>query len=658
MESIYQPHMVRNSLTQPHIAANPQQLTKISRLHRFLGKAVLAGLMGMVVLTPVIAHAAPPAHANANERARNNSQEEALPENARAKRGGGEEWARGRILVTPRAGLPAKALANILKEHGGKSRKIGQSDLYVVELPEYTEEGAIARLARHPHIKFAELDHYVEPTFVPNDPYYPNGWHLPKMGSPTAWSDSHGLGITIAILDSGVDGNHPDLAAKLIPGWNFYDNNSNTSDVYGHGTIVAGAAAAITNNGVGVAGVAGQSQIMPIRITDTSGMGTWSGIANGLVWAADRGAHVANISFRGVTSSSSARNSAQYMKNKGGLVVVSGGNTGNLENFTVTDTMIAVAATNSNDGRPSWSSFGNYIDLAAPGVGIWTTRNGGGYGSSSGTSLSSPVTAGVIALMMAANSTMKNTDIEQTLFTTAVDLGAAGWDPYFGHGRIDAGAAVQAVATTATTPILDTTPPQVSILEPLSGATVSKLVPVDIEATDNVGVVRTELWVNNTSVAVDTSEPFAFSWDTNGTPNGKANLAVRAIDAAGNSAASSIVEVNVDNPITSVTKDQDTSSSFIDTTPPVVQIINPVGGNVSHNVTITVNASDNSGDAGITLAIYIDGQLYATGEGSTLSTSWNTRPKRVSAGTHTIQAAAKDKAGNTATTSVKVNVAK
>ncbi|MGG7056653.1 Ig-like domain-containing protein, partial [Nitrosomonas sp. ANs5] len=232
--------------------------------------------------------------------------------------------------------------------------------------------------------------------------------------------------------------------------------------------------------------------------------------------------------------------------------------------------------------------------------------------------------------------------------------------PYFGHGRVDAGAAVQAVVTTETTitPSKDTEPPRVSILEPLSGATVSGLVPVDIEATDNVGVVRTELWVNHTSVAVDTSEPFAFSWDSNGTPNGKANLVVRAFDAAGNSAASNIAEVNVENPISSVTDDKDTSSSLIDTTPPVVQIINPVGGNVSHNVTITVNASDDNGDADIALAIYIDGQRFATGTGSTLSANWNTRPKRVSAGAHTIQATAKDAAGNTATTSVNVNVVK
>lgn len=621
-------------------------------IQRFIGIATLVGLISLAAAPlPTLSHASPPAHANASERAKSNFAEEALPVNARAKRSGSEEWARGRILVTPRAGLPAKVLDNILREHGGKPTKIGQSDLYVVELPEYTEEGVIARLVRHPHIKFAEFDHYVSPTVIPNDPYYPNGWHLPKIGAPAAWGDSLGSDITIAILDSGVEGDHPDLAAKMVPGWNFFDNNSNTSDVSGHGTRVAGAAAALTNNGIGVAGVARHSQIMPIRITDTSGWGTWSGIANGLVWAADRGVRVANISFVGVSSSLSARNAAQYMKNKNGLVIVAAGNTGNLENYTTTDTMIPVAATTSSDARASWSSYGNYVLLSAPGAGIWTTRDGKSYGASNGTSFSSPITAGVIALMMAANPSMKNTDIEQTLFATAVDLGATGWDPYFGHGRVDAGAAVQAVTTTKTAaaPPADTEPPHVSILDPLSGATVSGLVPVDIEATDNVGVVRTELWVNHTSVAVDTSEPFAFSWDSNGTPNGKANLVVRAFDAAGNSADSNVVEVNVDNDI--ITVDEDI-------TPPVVQIIDPVAGDVSHNVTITVNASDDSGDAGIALAIYIDGQLLATGTGSTLSTNWNTRPRRVSAGTHTIQAVAQDEAGNTATTSVNVNVVK
>jgi thermitase len=636
-------------------STHPSNPSILSRRNHFFCCAILAGI---VSLAPTFSSAAPPEHAN--ERAQAVFSENTLPENARSERMDGEEFARGRILIMPRAGLPAQALANILKEHEGKPRKIGQSDLYIVDLPEYTEEGVLARLAHHPHLKFAELDQYISPTLTPSDPYYPNAWHLPKISSPTAWDISQGKGITIAILDSGVDGKHADLSTRIVSGWNFYDNNSNTSDVYGHGTKVAGAAAAITNNSKGVAGVAGQAKIMPLRVTNASGWATWSGISNGLVWAADRGVRVANISFLGVTNSASARSAAQYMKDKGGLVVVSGGNTGKQENYTATTTMIPVAATDANDNRTSWSSYGNFIALAAPGVSIWSTTNGNGYGSVHGTSFSSPITAGVIALMMAANPTMRNTSIEKALYSTAKDLGTKGRDPYYGYGRVNAAAAVKAVATSTTSTTstaetdeslatADTEAPTVSILTPLGGATVSDLVPVDIEATDNVEIVRTELWVNDTSVAIDTSAPFAFSWDSKGAPNSKAFLAVRAFDAAGNTATSPTVEVNVLN---------QTEELASDTTPPQISIINPVPGNVTGNVIITVNAADDSSAADISLAIYVDGKLVISGSGSTLSTHWNTRPRHVAAGTHTIQAVAKDAAGNTSSATVDITVIK
>ena len=638
---------------QPFTAPNSPNLLHAPHSHSrsnntFPARCLLsaAALVGFLTLISGISSAAPPTHAN--QRAQINfTNDGTLPEDARAKRKGSEEWAKGRILVMPRAGLPAQAFANILKEHGGKPRKIGQSDLYIVDLPEYTEEGVIARLAHHPHLKFAELDYLVPAESTPNDPYYLNAWHLPKIGAPTAWDNTLGAGVTIASLDSGIDSTHPDLAAKLVPGWNFYDNNSNTSDVYGHGTIVAGAVAAASNNSIGVTGVAGQAKIMPIRVTDTSGSGYTSMIANGLIYAADRGVRVASVSFANMPSRSAVINASQYMKDKNGLVFVSAGNSGIDEKYTPTTAMIPISATSSSDTIASWSSYGNYVALAAPGVGIWTTARGGNYGAYSGTSLSSPVAAGVAALMMAANSNLKSTDIENLLFSTAIDLGTSGRDPYYGHGRVDAAAAVQAVV--ASTPSVDTEAPNVSILDPLSGATVSGLVSVDIETTDNVGVVRTELWINNTSVAVDTSAPFAFTWDSKGMANGSANLVVRAFDAAGNAASSNIVDVNVDNPILTVVSD---------TQPPAVQIVNPVAGNVSGNVTITVNATDDSGAAGIALAIYVDGKLLTSGNGSTLSTSWNTRPRNVTAGEHTITAIARDAAGNTSSTSVKVNVLK
>jgi subtilisin family serine protease len=643
MESISQSTLVQSSRISAHTARDFWNLKHAVWARCILGTAALAVSSALfMTFTPNVVHAAPPAHAKGN---------------ARSSRGNGEEWARGRILVMPRAGLPARALANILKEHEGKPRKVGQSDLYIVDVPEYTEEGVIARLANHPHLKFAELDEYVYPALTPSDPFFANGWHLPKIEAPLAWDDAQGANVTVAILDTGVDGTHPDLASKMVPGWNFYENNANSADAHGHGTKVAGAAAAATDNALGIAGVAGQARIMPIRIASPTGSATFSAISQGITWAADNGARVANISFLGVSSSSSARNAAQYMKNKGGLVAVSGGNTGVLESFTTTATMIPVAATDGGDNRTSWSSYGNYIMLAAPGSGIWTTTRGGGYGTASGTSFSSPITAGVIALMMSANPAMKNTDIENVLFSTATDLGASGWDQFYGHGRVNAAAAVQAAVDSA--PAIDREAPVVAILDPLTGATVSDLVPVDVDATDNVGVVRAELWVNNTSVAVDTTEPFAFSWDSKGVANGAADLVVRAVDAAGNAALSNTVRVNVNNPASSDTGSMSPSPiGAIDVQSPVVQIINPVAGNVSRSVIITVNASDNSGASGIALSIYIDDKLYATGMGSTLSTNWNTRPKNIAAGKHAIKAIARDAAGNFSATTVEVTVIK
>ncbi|ARO87589.1 peptidase S8 [Nitrosospira lacus] len=572
---------------------------------------------------------------------------DAAPPEVKGPGAGSETWAKGRILVVPRAGLPEKELAKILGAHGGKGRKIGQSDLYIVDLPGNASEKAIAaRLAHHPHLKFAEPDYLVTPDFVPNDPYYGSAWHLPKIGAASAWDGAQGAGVTIAILDSGVDSAHPDLAARMVPGWNFYDNNSNTSDVYGHGTKVAGAAAAAGNNGVGVASVSGQSKIMPIRVTNTSGAGYVSMLAQGTTWAADRGARVVNMSFALIAGSSTIQNAAQYMKNKGGLVVVGAGNSGINETYAPTTTLIAVSATDSNDAKASWSSYGNFVAVSAPGAGIWTTTRGGGYGAVSGTSFSSPVTAGVVALMMSAAPTLQNTKIESLLFSTAVDLGAAGRDPYYGYGRVNAGAAVKAAV--AAVPVADTQPPVVSISAPLGGATVTGLVPVNVTATDNTGVTHVELRVNSTTVAIDTSAPFGFTWDSTGTPNGMSNLVAYAFDAAGNSKASTAVAVNVANGTVTVAQD---------TTAPAVQIINPVAGSVSgSNVAISVNATDDSGAAGITQTVYIDGVLKATGSGSTLGYNWNIR--KVAAGTHTVEVVTKDLAGNAASASVNVTVIK
>jgi len=544
----------------------------------------------------------------------------------------------------PKAGLSDADLAKILSAHGGKARRVGQSQLRIVDLPAGMPETAVLNvLAHNPNLKFAELDYKVEPTFAANDPYVGSEWQLPILKTSSAWDISQGAGVTIAILDSGVLGTHADLVPNLVPGWNAYDSSNTTSDVTGHGTAVAGTAAATTNNATGVAGIAGAAKIMPIRITDSSGTAWYSSIASGIVYAADHGVRVANCSYGYLFKTSSIQSAGSYLKSKGGLLVVSAGNNGTNENAGATSSMITVSATDGSDNLASWSSYGNMVSVAAPGVGIWTTSADGTYRSASGTSFASPTVAGVVALIMGANPSLSSSQVEQLLFTTAVDRGSPGWDMYYGYGRVDAAAAVAAAASSGYAKT-DTQAPAVSIASPSGGSTVGGLAAVDVSASDNVGVAKVELRVNGATVATDVSAPYQFSWDTSKVANGSASLTAIAYDAAGNSASSASVAVNVANSTTSVAAD---------TTPPVVNISNPGNGAVvSGSVSIAASASDNSGSAGVTQTLYIDGAQKASAAGGSLTYKWNVR--KASSGAHTIQVIARDAAGNSSTISVGV----
>ena len=555
-----------------------------------------------------------------------------------------EDFAAGRIIVEPRAGLTVADFDKILKANGaGKARKLGQSNIHVIDVARGSEKAIANKLKHNPHFKFAELDQRVEVSATTNDPMLGSEWHINKIGAATAWDSVQGAGVTIAILDSGMDAAHPDLAGNAVAGYNSYDNNTNTADVCGHGTKAAGSAAAAANNAVGVAGVANKARIMPVRIAyNNSGScyAYFSTMASGVTWAADHGARVVNISYANVPTSSAVQSAANYLKGKGGLLFVSAGNYNRDEGFTPTDTMIAVSATDSYDNRASFSSYGAFVSLSAPGAGIYTTVMGGGYGAVNGTSFASPVAAAVAALVMSANPSLSADQVKNILFTTAVDLGTAGRDIYFGYGRVNAAAAVAAAKSM---PAPDTTAPTVAIANPVGGSTVSGLVSIGVNAADNVGVARVDLKVNGTVVASDIAGPYAFSWDSSSVANGMNNLVAIAYDAAGNVASSSTVAVNVANAAPAI---------VADTTAPVLAIANPTSGMVSGTVNVTLNASDNSGAAGINMSVYIDGQLKASGAGSSLSYSWNTR--KLASGTHTVQAVAKDAAGNTSTTSVQV----
>jgi hypothetical protein len=273
------------------------------------------------------------------------------------------------------------------------------------------------------------------------------------------------------------------------------------------------------------------------------------------------------------------------------------------------------------------------VDVAAPGVSVYTTVKGGGYGAVSGTSFASPLTAGVVALMFSANPSLQPSQVDSILASTSDDRGTAGRDDYYGYGRVNAARAVAAAKGVVAT---DTQAPAVSLASP--GSTVKGIVAVNVSASDNVGVARVELYAGGVLLASDVAAPYSFSWDTTSRADGATTLQARAYDAAGNVASSS-VNVTVAN-----------STAAADTIAPVVNIGNPqAGATVSGNVAISANASDNVSVTG--LSLYVDGALKATGN-SSLSFNWNTR--KVGKGYHTIQAVARDAAGNTTTKSVQV----
>jgi hypothetical protein len=518
--------------------------------------------------------------------------------------------------------------------------EIPQIGILVVQVPENALPMVKAALNRNPMVEFVEENLQLSPTAVPDDYYFSFQWHLNKIGAPAAWDVSVGNpNVLIAVLDSGVDSTHPDLADKLLRGYNFYDNNADTSDVAGHGTAVAGVAAAATNNSIGVAGMAWKCSILPVRVTDTKGYTTYSLLSKGLVYAADKSAKAATVSFL-IYNGASLTTAAKYFVDKGGLVMTAGGNTGKYEDYTDNPYIISVSGTTGSD--QNWGSYGPYIDLSAPCSAIYTTIRGGGYGNVGGTSFSAPLTAGLAALMFSVNPSLTPSQVEQIMKSTAVDLGEPGYDIYYGWGRIDAAKALNTAAGVSPPPP-DTTPPNVTITYPEDGAAVSEGVTVVVDASDDSGVSKVELYRNGTLLATDADAPYEFYWNTVNESGGVYALKAKAYDKAGNVAESNVVSVNLVK----------LASKAIDMIPPTVRIDQPLyGSTVSKAVNITVSAWDESGISKV--EFYINAKLAAADSEEPYVYRWNTRS--VKSGWHTIMARAYDSSGNYAEASIKVYV--
>ncbi len=358
----------------------------------------------------------------------------------------------------------------------------------VVRVPSGAEQAAIARYEADPMVRYAEPNLIFHATYAPNDPYYAglyntssagaiNQYWLPKINAPAAWDSTRTLStsLMVAIVDTGVDYNHPDLTAKVarnasgaVIGYNFVAGNADPKDDDGHGTHCAGIAAAATDNATGVAGASFNSvKIMPVKVLDATGSGTLTNVANGILWAANNGAKVISLSLGAGSYSQTIQDAVTAAWNKGTVIVAAAGNDGRQTISYPGGSLyaLAVAATDETDATASFSNWGIDIGVAAPGVHVLSTMPTysvylntqygyfTNYDSLNGTSMATPVIAGTAAMLMANDPTLTNTATVQLLQRTADNVAGTaggGWDIHYGYGRVNSGNAVAKVYRSAT----------------------------------------------------------------------------------------------------------------------------------------------------------------------------------------------------------------
>jgi subtilisin family serine protease len=356
-------------------------------------------------------------------------------------------------------------------------------------VPPGAEQRYAAQLAAMPGVVYAQPDHAVTAQVEPNDPRYAEQWNMTHIGMPKAWTivtDTSSL--TIAILDTGIKTNHPDLQHQLwtnpgeieangvdddgngfvddLHGWHFYQvyangmampfQNSDIGDHNGHGSHVAGIIAASGNNGIGVAGVAWKARLMVLRILDDDAAGWESDVIRGLQYAVANGARVINLSLGLAERTPALEAAVAAAAAQDVLLVAAAGNGGgNVLYPAAFPSVLSVSASDRQDRRADFGAYGPSLDLLAPGVDIISTWNGVPYFSRSGTSMAAPHATGVAALLWARMPAATARDVGTCLMLTATDVEIPGRDDETGWGVLNAERAVQGCAKPVYLPLLN-----------------------------------------------------------------------------------------------------------------------------------------------------------------------------------------------------------
>ncbi|MFK2826383.1 S8 family serine peptidase [Bacillus sp. B190/17] len=295
-----------------------------------------------------------------------------------------------------------------------------------------------ARLMEEADIKKAEPNYRLKSLVKPRDSYYNRQWFHSKINAPKAWDRTRGSSqVTVAVIDGGVDTRHPEFKNRLVKPYNVVTGGTSLYPD-DHGTHVAGVIGAAMN-GAGVTGVAPEVKIMPINIFDGEYANSFD-IAEAIIYAADEGADVMNLSFGGYSYSSVEEYAVNYAASKGSILVAAAGNedTSLLCYPAAFSNVIAVSATDSTDTITGFSNYGRYINISAPGEDIFSTVGGSSYGYASGTSMAAPVVSGAAALILSKNPFLTPQQVMRTLYSSSADLGTKSWDVFYGNGRVDA----------------------------------------------------------------------------------------------------------------------------------------------------------------------------------------------------------------------------
>lgn len=349
-----------------------------------------------------------------------------------------------RVLVRYRAGTTSDVSDRLERSASAtKKGEIAQLRVRVLEVPAGTEAAVMRALSADPRVEFAERDQTVSITnTTPNDYWWPSEWSQVKTRTNAAWDLTRGSSsVTIAVLDTGVDLTQPDLQGKLVAGYNVVAGTGDPTDDNGHGTWAAGVAGAASNNSIGVTSYCWGCSLMPVKVLGADGTGAMSSVAAGITWATDHGARVISMSLAGTAGTSTVQSAVQYAHSHGVVLIAASGNYGNSSPTypAAYPEVLSVAGTDQNDALYSWSNYGSWVKLAAPGCN-YTTGRSGWYGSFCGTSAATPAIAGIVGLALSYSPAATNTTVESALQSSAVKIGSA-----VAYGRVDAYAALLAL---------------------------------------------------------------------------------------------------------------------------------------------------------------------------------------------------------------------